>query len=102
MMKPEACANCGSPDISGWVTGKPSSFKRSSRHKDREMLYLCPSCFRKENVGSKSTRRSMAPRSVAIRWQFALCPHWTVWKALRMGALSSEPLTEALLLDGLG
>jgi hypothetical protein len=52
MTEPEACANCEEPDIAspeaGWVTGKPASFKRSPRHRDREMLYLCPSCFKNE------------------------------------------------------
>jgi len=66
MMKPEACANCGSPDISGWVTGKPSSFKRSPRHKDREMLYLCPSCFRKE-MSARNLREDQWRR---VQWQF--------------------------------
>jgi hypothetical protein len=50
--EPEACANCGAPDIAspeaGWIAGKPSSFKRSPRHRGREMLYLCPSCFKDE------------------------------------------------------
>jgi hypothetical protein len=50
--EPEACANCGAPDIAspeaGWIAGKPSSFKRSPRHRGREMLYLCPSCFKNE------------------------------------------------------
>jgi len=51
MTKPEACANCGEPDIvspaAGWVTGKAVSFNGSPLHPD-EMLYLCPSCFKKE------------------------------------------------------
>jgi ribosomal protein L34E len=67
MMKPEACANCGSPDISGWITGKPSSFKRSPRHKDREMLYLCPSCFEKE-MSTRNLKEDQLGRRV--RWQF--------------------------------
>jgi transposase len=47
MTKPEACASCGSLDLAGWVTGKPLSFKRSPRHRGRE-IYLCSSCFAME------------------------------------------------------
>ena len=90
MTKPEACAKCGSLDISGWVTGKPLSFKRSPRHKNRDALPL-PFLLHEGNVDSKSTRRSTeAPRSVAIRWRFAIRLHWTVWKALRMGGRAVE------------
>jgi hypothetical protein len=52
MTKPEACANCGGPNITsrdaGWVTGKPVSFEQSPSHRHGEMLYLCASCFKKE------------------------------------------------------
>ena len=65
MMKPEACANCGSLDISGWITGKPLSFKR--RHKNRQELYLCPSCFTKE-MSARNLREDQLERRV--RWQF--------------------------------
>jgi hypothetical protein len=72
MMKPEACANCGSPDISGWVTGKPSSFKRN-----REMLYLSPSCFRKEmsarNLREDQWRPGFHPRASYLKESLAWC-----------------------------
>jgi hypothetical protein len=64
--EPEACAKCGS----GWVTGKPSSFKRSLRHK-QEMLYLCPKCrleiYAKINCGAAFGGNSAAMTSPYVQ-----------------------------------
>jgi hypothetical protein len=69
----EACANCGSPEIAlqgaGWIATKPLSFKRSPRLKDREMLYLCPSCFNREMLARDLRQDQLSRR---IRQQFGI------------------------------
>jgi hypothetical protein len=69
----KACANCGSPEIAlrgaGWIATKPLSFKRSPHIKDREMLYLCPSCFKREMLARNMRQDQLSRR---IRRQFGI------------------------------
>jgi hypothetical protein len=69
----EGCANCGSPEIAlqgaGWITDKPKSFKRSPHLKKREMLYLCPTCFRREMLARELHQDQLRGR---IRRQFGI------------------------------
>jgi hypothetical protein len=63
-----ACANCGSPEIAlqgaGWIVGKPKSFKRPPHLKDKEMLYLCPSCFGREMLARELHQDQLRRRTL--------------------------------------